>query len=74
MVSRFREFERVSMQRGLRHQRQVVVAITANSAEIVAESSLFDLVFAKPIDFNVLAKTIYGLLQQQQQIVGENLV
>eukprot|EP00598_Pedospumella_elongata_P012236 CAMPEP_0185012126 /NCGR_PEP_ID=MMETSP1098-20130426/98142_1 /TAXON_ID=89044 /ORGANISM="Spumella elongata, Strain CCAP 955/1" /LENGTH=583 /DNA_ID=CAMNT_0027541179 /DNA_START=832 /DNA_END=2583 /DNA_ORIENTATION=+ len=61
MVRRFRDFESESFSQGERHRRQLVVAVTANSAECAELGAHgFDEIFPKPLQ----RSDIYGAVNQ----------
>ena len=61
MVRRFRDFESESFVQGERSRRQLVVAVTANSAECAELGAHgFDEIFPKPLQ----RSDIYGAINQ----------
>ncbi len=61
MVHRFRDFESESFLHGERDRRQLIVAVTANSAEFAELGTHgFDEIFPKPLQ----RSDIYGAVNQ----------
>jgi CheY-like chemotaxis protein len=61
MIARFREWERGALERGDRTQRQLVIAVTANGAQLGSGGGGFDLVCPKPLG----AQDIQRVVQEQ---------
>lgn len=59
MVSRFRKFEEQALATGIRSERQVIVAVTANGSELTDNTNIgFDDVYPKPLGRNDICKII----------------